>query len=362
MTRYVDSEMSVSVVPAGSVPPDLLTTWTRIILDAPGLSSPFFSPAFVGTVASVIPDVYVGVLRRGGRAVAFLPFERNRLGVGKRLRMSDYQGVIAEPGLSLDPRELIKACGLRAWDFDHLLASQEMFQDYHIHTVPSAVMDVSDGFDSYMAGRRAAEKQESRKWARRLRKLEREMGAVCFDAHVPSQSILDAMLRWKIGKYSKHVRSYYDSMKGILVELLDVQDTQCRGTLSVLRAGDSLVAATFGLRSETAWHSLVTAYNPDFRNLSPGIILKLKMAESAPPMGINHIDLGIGEEEHKKRLSNKTIAVAQGSVNVSPLLLGMRCMGRVTKEQLRRIPGLQRSARIFRPMVDKWIFRPLNRQ
>src|SRR5262249_21162452 len=81
----------------------------------------------------------------------FFPHQRHALGIGRPIGagLTDCQGLIAPPGLELDPRALLQACRLSVWEFDHLLAEQSAFAPYHAQTRVEPVMDLRDGFEAY---------------------------------------------------------------------------------------------------------------------------------------------------------------------------------------------------------------------
>ena len=86
----------------------------------------------------------------------------------------------------------------------------------------------------------------------------------------------------------------------------------CTGVLSLLYAGDRLIAGHFGMRSRQTWHYWFPSYNPEVAEYSPGLILLLKMAEQAPTIGVSIIDLGKGMSPYKERLMNSWSSLASG--------------------------------------------------
>ncbi|MCX6880642.1 MAG: GNAT family N-acetyltransferase [Verrucomicrobia bacterium] len=321
-----------------------LVAWRRIIAENPQLSSPFFSPEYNLAVARVIPNVLIGILEQDGAPVAFLPFERCAGRIGKRLRLCDYQGLVSMPELAFDIRWFIRKCGLRAWDFDHLLAKQEVLRPFHCGLGESSVIDLSIGFEAYVAERRAAGTEQIKKSGNLERRLEREHGQLRFALHVEDPALLGQLLEWRSSKYQVS-RHRPEIVASILKELLLEQSTHCQGTLSVLYVNDVVTACHFGLRSSRAWHYWFPAYNPDFEKYSPGNILLIKMAEIAPKLGITTIDLGKGEQDYKKRFANRWIPIAEGYVSASSWLSLSRKLERESKRCLRRTPILYALAR-----------------
>ena len=103
------------------------------------------------------------------------------------------------------------------------------------------------------------------------------------------------------------------------------------GALSLLYAGDLLVAVHFGMRAGSLLHYWFPAYNPALGKYSPGLILLLKVAEHAQAEGIQTIDLGKGISEYKQRFMNTSCQLASGSVE----LPSMRWLGRTVRRKVR---------------------------
>jgi CelD/BcsL family acetyltransferase involved in cellulose biosynthesis len=194
-----------------------------------------------------------------------------------------------------------------------------------------------------VAERRAAGTDSIKKSGNLLRRLEREIGPLRFEVQVRDPALLRQLLLWRAAKYQS--RHPFELLEAILLRFLSLQQDGCRGTLSVLYAGDAIVASHFGLRSRNRWHYWFPAYNAQFEKYSAGIILLLKIAEIACTMGIHTIDLGMGEEDYKRRLMNGSLQIAEGSVQVSSLLSFTRSFRRHAGLVLRRAPVLNSLAR-----------------
>src|SRR5437879_3767387 len=147
--------MRINVIPGRSVAATLARSWTELQLANPELGSPYFTPEFTQAVAAVRDDVEVAFIEDGTGPVAVFPFQRvgGSLGIPVVGILSDFQGLICRPGFSCDPRELLRGCGLTAWDFDHLLASQTCFAPFHQGHEPSPLIDISKGYEAYVTVR-----------------------------------------------------------------------------------------------------------------------------------------------------------------------------------------------------------------
>jgi CelD/BcsL family acetyltransferase involved in cellulose biosynthesis len=72
------------------------------------------------------------------------------------------------------------------------------------------------------------------------------------------------------------------------------------------------VAAHFGPRSRTVFAAWFTAYDPELRYYSPGLIMHLRMAEAAGRQGVRLMDLGRGDKEYKDWLKTRELRVGEG--------------------------------------------------
>ena len=148
--------MKITVIPGRRLTPEHARVWSALQATVQALSSPLLHPEFTVAVAAVRDDVRVGILEQGGRVVGFFPHQRGRLCIGEPVGgwLNDVQGVIAEPGVDWDGVQLMRGCGLAVWKYDRLLASQEPFAPFHVSHPVSEFIDVSRGYEAYLAEKR----------------------------------------------------------------------------------------------------------------------------------------------------------------------------------------------------------------
>ena len=337
---------SVRVVSATALTTRECERWTELQEADSTLISPFFSPEFTSCVAAVHRDTLVAVLEAEGRQVGFLPFQRSgRTGFPVGGRLSDYQGAILERGADLNPVALARACNLREWQFDHLLASQEAYKPFHRSLSRSPYLDLSHGFEAYTAERRRTGSRLVVDLDRRARRLAREVGPLRFVAMADDPEVLRQVLRWKSDQY---IRTNGIDLFAIgpnleLVERVHkARGPRFAGILSALYAGDRLIAGHIGMRSHRAWHWWFPAYDRDVAVYSPGALLLLKIAEAAPGLGITTLDLGRGEAPYKLRFMSGAVGLAEGFVPATRLIrlqrdvqyAGHACIRKATHEGL----------------------------
>ncbi|MBO2450514.1 GNAT family N-acetyltransferase [Actinomadura barringtoniae] len=312
--------MDVSVIRPRELGAPELAAWRCMQESAPRLANPFLSAGYAMAVDAVIDTARVAVLEDGGAPVGFFPYELHGRTVAGAIGgwLSLGQGLVHAPGLELDARELLRACGLGAWQFGTLVDDQPWFEPYAAKQLDSAVIDLSGGFEAYTASLKARGSKVVKQTRYKERKLGREVGEVSFSYDVRDRGALDLVREWKSAQYRAMGRPDRFARPWVaeLVERLHhTHEDAFAGSLSMLYAGGRPVAAHFGLRSD---HTLVTwfpVYDPAFARYSPGLALHLRMAEEAAASGLQHIDMGPAAGwRYKQELQNHSLTVAEGVV------------------------------------------------
>lgn len=268
--------MNISVYRPGELTAADRAAWSALqskahLHGAPELANPFLSPEFTLAVGRCRRGVRIAVVRQGGEPVAFFPFQRTTTGVGRAvgLGVSDCQGLVHGPGFTWDSRELLRACGLAVWEFDHLVEGQEPFEAEASGTFPSPVMDVDRGYETYLAELRARSPKFTRTTLAKDRKLGRDHGEVRYVHDERDPKALLTLMGWKSAQYRRTGRSDRFAQPWITRlthQLFHTRSEPFAGTLSVLYAGGKPVAAHFGLRSErvmACWFPRTTRRSPN---------------------------------------------------------------------------------------------------
>lgn len=305
-----------------------LKLWRDMQRASGRLANPFLSPEFTLAVGRARDTARVAVLSDGPGIVGFFPHERRGrlLGTAIGKGISDCQAMVHAPGLRWDARELVRACRLPVWEFDHLIADQSAFAPYHLRRHGSPVMDLTSGYEAY-AEARSRETSAIKSLARKVRKLEREVGELRFELASSDPAALPTLMRWKSDQYRRtRARDQFAAGWVVrVVEELQAADTaECIGTLSVLYAGDRPVAAHFGLRSDRVLSYWFPAYDPAYAPYSTGLVLLLRMAEVVAGQGVSQVDLGRGQQRYKDELASYQLEVAEGRVGVSGPAVALR--------------------------------------
>ncbi len=315
--------MKITSISANDLSEQHVAAWLALQRANPAIDNPSFHPEFTKVVAAVRDDVEVAVMSEDARYVGFLPFHRDARNIGRPVGsiLSDFHGVVASEDARWEAMKLLQDCGLLAWHFDHLVATQKPFSEYHLALDDSPYMDLRDGYEAYIEQRRGAGTMVSQA-ERKLRKLQREVGPIRFEMHDGNDEILDVLVRWK----QKQLRAMnfvdifkFDWVEPVLREVARRQTDSFCGLLSVLYAGDKPTAIHLGYQSGSVVSSWIPAYSPTFAKYSPGLLLHLELARAAADIGVKRIDLCRGRNQMKDSLASGASSVAIGCVDARPV-------------------------------------------
>lgn len=306
--------MKTIVVPAHKLSKDLVRRWAEIQQQNLGLASPYFRPEFTQAVARVRNDVFVAIIDDGD---AFFPFQRHFVGLGRPVGglVSDYHGLIAPSNYRCDVKTLVQTCGLRSWSFDYLPMEQTMFAPWGRSDGEALVVDIAESAQIGSSKLRA-------NCNRRRRLLEAVFGSVEVELDTCDPSVLNLCLKWKSAQYHRtgNLDLFAKPWARSLIDLIaSHHEPEFAGMLSVLRAGGQPIAAHFGMKSGSALHHWFPAHDPEFQRYSPGMILLMEMITGAMKLGIKSIDLGSGDYDFKRRLSNRKVSLIKGAVVADPV-------------------------------------------
>jgi CelD/BcsL family acetyltransferase involved in cellulose biosynthesis len=343
--------VQISVVRPSELGPDEVAAWHSMQRKTRYLASPFLCPEFAVAVDNFRPDARVAVLLDGPTIVGFFPFERRRFSIGVPIGagLSDCQGLIHAPGLEWDSRELLRACNISVWQFDHLVAGQRPFKRYAVTLVPSPVIDLTDGFLAYQEKLRIKSSKFCRQLASKARILERDAGKVRFIVDSRDSAGLRTLMRWKSDQLRRTGRNnIFD--RSWIVDLVDylfhAHNDRFGGQLSLMYAGETLISTQFDIRFNHVLAGWITAYNRSFSRQSPGLIHHLRKAEETAALGVHLIDLGKGTEPYKQKLKNHELFVAEGMASGGSLLAAVH---RVRGDAVRWArPRIKRHPHLFR--------------
>lgn len=321
-----------------------IARWRELQAASHYLRSPFYSYEFARAIADARGDVTIAVMRRGREIIGFFPFHRLSGGVAKPVGgpISDYQGPVLAPDVEVDGPELLRACGLSAYDFNHAPCAISALRSGAVHFSQSPYIDLRGGYATYIANRPKAGRHAVKETERRMRRVTEEVGELRFELHDDAEAVWPALVAMKNASYE---RIGVVSGLGIgwidraLARLRSVGDGECRGLVSTLYAGDRLIAAHMGMRTATTLCWWFNTYDYELRNRAPGLILLLKAIERAAAEGIEVIDFGRGDEPYKLAFANGATDLCEGSIECTSTVPGvLRRAQKATLKGLSHVP------------------------
>lgn len=312
--------MKITVVRPAELSENEILRWRELQKASPSLDNPFLSVEFTLAMGRLRSYVHVAVIEDSDHIAGFFPFERHSFGIGKPLGgyLTTCHGLISTPELKLDARALLRACKIKVYNFDHLVAGQPTFAPYETDVRPAPVMDLSEGFAAYEAHIKATSPKSYKTVRYKERKLGREQGEVRFVWASADRDELRTLMSWKSDQYQRTGRTdrfAHPWIVELLEDLHTVNTPDFAGLLTMLYAGDVPVAGHFGLRTATTLVGWFPAYDPTYARYSPGIMHHIHMAEHAAGAGLRQVDMGKGSREYKEWLKSGSLLVAEGSVS-----------------------------------------------
>ena len=343
----------ITTISARELDDTLAARWREMQRQNPELANPYFCVDYVRAVAAVRDDVRVAVIEEDDRIVGFFPYQSADGVVAKPVggRLSDYQGIIGEPGRRWDHAAILDACKLRIWDFDHLLASQAPDKIHRRIDDASPIMDLSGGFEGYLAERKKAKAKRIDQFRRKERKFEREIGKLEVELYSRDEAAFRQVVEWKNAQCRRTGAPEFLTWgwtEAMLREIWQRDSEEFAGMLTVVRVDDEIVAAHFGMRSRDVCHWWFPTYNHRFGKYSPGGIMLLKLAEAVAAEGIGQIDLGKGDDAYKPSFANGEVALVEGSVLRPSLAASKRRVATSMRSFLKESPVTEPLRGVYR--------------
>jgi CelD/BcsL family acetyltransferase involved in cellulose biosynthesis len=248
--------------------------WLLLTRENPLYCSPNLRPEVIRTIGQFNPQVFVGFEQRGDGTSLFFPFERpTRLAsFAGPVPMCDYQAFIAPTNHPIVVSDLMRRWKLGTWTFENLIAPAEIAsQTTTLVSTVSRRAVMREGFAGYLA-EMARMGKSMRNTNTKLRLLDRDHGQVRFVANCRDDAVLSAIFDWKAQRFNAG-KTITPWIQNAIEALYGTRTADFSGMLAALYAGDRLVAAHFGVRSDRTLHYWFPAFNPEFGRYTPGWLL-----------------------------------------------------------------------------------------
>ena len=292
--------------------------WDALLSNDADLNRAFLSRIYAKAVEVALGRVLVVIIYQAGCPVCFLPVQRlagvlGAVGIFEPVggSMTDYFGAVATAAFNIAPQTMLDATRghINAIVFTHLDQTQQKFGLSGDDPRTGLQTFLGETPESYWVDLRKVDKKLVSDTERREKKLINECGPITFEW---ASTTPEADLRWLIeskkGQYTRTGRElaplFMEGNVKLLKELLQSTDVACGGVLSVLRCGDKIVAAHFGLRCRNLLHVWFPVYDHTFSQYSPGRILFKHLFAEGAKHGLSVFDRGEGDTPAKRDFAN----------------------------------------------------------
>jgi len=342
--------MHVTAISAHDLTEDHIARWRSLQADNRSCTGPHYCVEFVQAVASVRDGIEVAIVSDNAAPFAFVPFRRARGNVGRPIadNFSDFQGCIGSRNTTWDAETVVRACSLNAFHFSNVPETCLALEPFFWQRKEASFIDLAEGFEAYRAARRKAGSDEVQEALRKTRKIQRDVAPLDLELRSTDPAVFRTLIAWK--RLQLKAQDLGDSFADawvlpLLERIVNTETENFSGMMSVLRAGDEIVAINLGMRSRDIFHGWVTTYNRRFAKYSPGLMMAMQLAQSAQERGIRRIEMGCGGEAFKKSLASGTHSFASGSIDLRPVTRVATHGWMLAKEMLRKTP-LDAAARV----------------
>ena len=306
----------------------LQNKWQQLRNSSAIFQSPYYDPMYSLIVGQARSDTRFLVIEDAGEVIAFLPYHRENSFAAEVIGggLTDYQGPICSPEIVLPTTELLRAMNVCYMGFNHMPLVRQDFAGFAWEQSRSLTLNLDGGFAAY--AQRLQEKRDAsllKKIETSERKLSKKLGPVrfCLDARQPAE--FATLLAGKSDQFIRTLGVEHDIfavpwIRSVIEAIHHKYSAEFAGVLSTLYAGDTLIAAHFGMRSETILHYWFPWYATTYAEYSPGLILLAACAREAETLGVNLIDLGRGEQAYKRRFATGHHDLCEGAIS-SPQLV-----------------------------------------
>lgn len=353
-----NGRLDVEVIPACELTQDLIERWESFRGSEPRLRSPFFSSRFTRVVGQVRPNAKVAIFSNEGQVSGFLPFEsasrKTIEPIGKAF--NDAHGLICEPTNPIGYCDAVAAIGVKAYRF-HAMAGTGISDDrYILGHKPAFLADLEahpEGYATFLESTRATIEKQRRK----TKKMIKDLGPMRLELDCRDEVALQRLIELKREQYQ---RTFIFDILGVpwakqmLRTLWEETHEPCRGLLSVLYAGDTMVAAHYGMIEDDWLHYWFPVYDTKYHVYSPGTAMFLEIARQAQARGVKKIDLGYGDQPYKHKFVDIITQMPYGCATACPITRVRERMRLSMLAGAKRLPGKPLLKRLVRSVWPKF--------
>ncbi len=316
--------MEIDVMRPQFMPAEMVEHWRTLQAASPGLGSPFLSPHWPRAIERAQQGadrgLRVAVLHEGGRPRGYLAVRgEGGAAMAPGAPLCAYQGLVAEPGISLDPRRLVRSLNIGCLDFGHMLETMEAFTPYARGRSDNLAVELTQGYDAYVANLDEAGAAILREQEETRGRAEAEAGGVTFTPWSRVSADLDRLFSWKRdqARDTGGADVFASEWTARLVrELFESRDPDFGGVLFTLHIGDRLAAAQFHLRGRSVLHTMMSGQNAGLERYAPGRQITQRILHWMDDTPFRRLELGQGDDPVARELCNRRQGVMHGFVGV----------------------------------------------
>lgn len=304
----------------------------------PGVQSPYLTPEWAQIVGAARGDARV-VMLDGGRGF----FGAQRLSrfaaMGLGAPIADYQGVVGECGLRVDPALLCRALKVGRIDLTHV--PEDAAPMAIGGTDGSWIAETHSSRELYEAGLKLRRGEFVRQADKKARKFARERGAPEFRAASTSAEDFATLIDWKNDQLARTGQPQIWAapwVRQVLDACFAARDPHFAGQLFTMHIDKRLIGAAFGLRSGRVLHVWLIAHDAAFDSYSPGVQLARWLIGWAGEHGVTEVDFGPGDYQFKRQLSTTQRQLQRGVISGASFSGVLRRAQFAVRTQLERAP------------------------
>lgn len=278
-----------------------------------GLHSPYLTLEWAQMIGAARADARVCVID-GGRGFLGAQKLSRFTAMGLGAPIADYQGLVGEENLNLDPRALCRALGVGRIDLANAPAGT-------LKTPAGAdgswIAEVSGGRELYDAALKQRRAEFVRQLDKKARKFEREHGPLDFRLPSRERADFETLIDWKNAQLVRtgQPRTWAKPwVRQTLEACFEAREAEFGGVFFTLHAHDKLAAAAFCLKTPHVLHLWLLGHDTAYDNHSPGVQLARRIVHWAAEKGFAEVDFGTGDYQYKRQLSTTQRMLERGVI------------------------------------------------
>lgn len=330
-----DAEMPVSISIIEKRASDLTAgerdQWSALCRSDFQYGSPLLTPKFTEFIARIRDDVRVMLAFDGNRLVGVLPVHQRLFGHARPVGapFCDYSGPLIAQGAEVSIAQMLHRAGYASYRTQTavvpLVPDSELRQGIGEGSYVIRLKGQSP--EAYLETRRGLHPKRFKNFRRLFSKLEREQGGIAFFSGAPLDADLEKLMEWKSDQFRRE--GLLDLTTAELSrEVLDLSiktpyqtPSEIGGFMTGLRLNGQLIAGHFGVRLDRDFHPWISAFDPNFTEYSPGVLLLSRVIEEMNAMSLETYDLAGGHDFYKKYFADQERFICDLSVS-APTVLG----------------------------------------